>query len=169
MTKIAGFSKKNKSKIVYPDCDSALKPVPHDSENVVPLPPASPESDVYDEEEHSVDDNDNDEGAENVFEFDLTDDKPHLLQQAGLNDLVRELQLSKQKSELLTSQLQEWNLLERGEVSDEHGERFHQDISEMETRNQGHYNTNMMGDYCWFLQRETSVKHKRKSKCFSHF
>ncbi|KAL6471883.1 hypothetical protein MHYP_G00205330 [Metynnis hypsauchen] len=56
-----------------------------------------------------------------------------------------------------------------GDVSDEYGERFHQDISEMETRYQGHYNTNMMGDYCWFLQRETSVKHKRKSKCLSHF
>ncbi|KAL6461808.1 hypothetical protein MHYP_G00299530 [Metynnis hypsauchen] len=54
-----------------------------------------------------------------------------------------------------------------GDVSDEYGERFHQDISEMETRYQGHYNTNMMGDYCWFLQRETSVK--RKSKCLSHF
>ena len=56
-----------------------------------------------------------------------------------------------------------------GEVSDEHGERFHQDISVMETRYQGWFNPNMMGDYCWFLQRETSSAYKRKSKCLKHF
>jgi hypothetical protein len=56
-----------------------------------------------------------------------------------------------------------------GDVSDEHGERFHQDISEMETRYQGRFNPNMMGDYCWFLQRETTATHKRKSKSLAHF
>ena len=35
MTKIAGFSRKNKSSIVYPDCESAIKPVPHDDANPV--------------------------------------------------------------------------------------------------------------------------------------
>ena len=49
-----------------------------------------------------------------------------------------------------------------GEVSDEHGERFHQDISVMETRYQGWFNPNMMGDYCCFLQRETNSTQKRK-------
>jgi hypothetical protein len=111
MTKVAGFTRKNKSKIVYPQCDSALKPVPHDSQNVVPLPPASAESDTSDEEN----DSDDDMGADDVYEADLTDeDKPHLLQQAELNDLIRDLQLSKEKSELLASRLKEWNLLERG-------------------------------------------------------
>jgi len=56
-----------------------------------------------------------------------------------------------------------------GAVSDEHGERFHQDISTMEERYQGRFNSNMMGDYCWFLQRETEAEHKRKSKCLKHF
>ena len=56
-----------------------------------------------------------------------------------------------------------------GDVSDEHGERFHQDISLMESRYQGRFDSNMMGDYCWFLQRETSSEHKRKSKCLTHF
>ena len=41
MTKIAGFSKRNKSNIEYPDCVSALKPVPHDLENPVPVPPTT--------------------------------------------------------------------------------------------------------------------------------
>jgi len=56
-----------------------------------------------------------------------------------------------------------------GAVSDEHGERFHQDIVTMETRYQGKYNPNMMGDYCWFLHRETDVQHKRQAKCLKHF
>jgi hypothetical protein len=51
-----------------------------------------------------------------------------------------------------------------GAVSDEHGERFHQDISVMERRYQGRFEPNMMGDYCWFLQRETATSHKRKRK-----
>ena len=56
-----------------------------------------------------------------------------------------------------------------GQVSEEYGERFHQDISLMETRYQGRFNPNMMGDYCWFLQREKSSAYKRKSKCLKHF
>ena len=47
-----------------------------------------------------------------------------------------------------------------GAVSDEHGERFHQQISIMENRYQGNFNPNMMGDYCWFLQKETSSSFK---------
>ena len=56
-----------------------------------------------------------------------------------------------------------------GEVSDEHGERFHQDILVMETKYQGRFNPNMMGDYCWFLQWETSSTHKHNSKCLTNF
>ena len=56
-----------------------------------------------------------------------------------------------------------------GAVSDEHGERFHQDISAMETRYHGRFNSNMMGDYCWFLQRDTETTYRRKSKSSTHF
>lgn len=38
-----------------------------------------------------------------------------------------------------------------GAVSDKHGERFHQDTVTMETRYEGKYNLNMMGNCCWFL------------------
>ena len=41
-----------------------------------------------------------------------------------------------------------------GAVSDEHGERFHQDIRVMERRYQGCWNVSMIGDYCWSLLRE---------------
>jgi hypothetical protein len=51
-----------------------------------------------------------------------------------------------------------------GAVSEEQGERFHQDIKEMERRYQGRWNVNMMGGYCWTLHREIpETSHKRKS------
>jgi hypothetical protein len=41
-----------------------------------------------------------------------------------------------------------------GAVSEEQGEPFHQDITQMERRYQGRWNVNVMGDYCWTLHRE---------------
>ena len=49
-----------------------------------------------------------------------------------------------------------------GDVSDKHGERFHEDISDIEIRYQGKPNDRKMGDYCWYLQRE-SVALQRES------
>ena len=40
--------------------------------------------------------------------------KPHLISQTELDYLVRDLSLSKEKSELLGSRLKEWNLLQSG-------------------------------------------------------
>jgi hypothetical protein len=50
-----------------------------------------------------------------------------------------------------------------GAFSEEQGERFHQDICEMERRYQGFWNINMMADYCWSLKRHNVGDHKRKS------
>ena len=36
-----------------------------------------------------------------------------------------------------------------GAVSDEHGERFHQQIKEIEIRYQGKQTVNMLANYCW--------------------
>ena len=51
-----------------------------------------------------------------------------------------------------------------GAVSDEHGERFHQDIPVVEIRYKGKSNANMMGDYCWFLQKQSETKYHRSAK-----
>ena len=51
-----------------------------------------------------------------------------------------------------------------GDYSEEHGERFHQDVMHFENRYQGQYNEHMMGDYVWSLIRETKVIHQRKSR-----
>lgn len=57
-----------------------------------------------------------------------------------------------------------------GDVSDEHGERFHQQMKEIEHRYQGFWNEAMMGDYIWFLIRETDPQqYKRKTKAHNYF
>jgi len=40
-----------------------------------------------------------------------------------------------------------------GEISDEHGERFHQDIMGMEKLYEGKWTSRMLADYCWTLKR----------------
>lgn len=57
-----------------------------------------------------------------------------------------------------------------GDFSEEEGERFHQDIRIMEERYQGRWDSHMMADYCWSLQRDMpGVIHSRKSLKKSFF
>lgn len=52
-----------------------------------------------------------------------------------------------------------------GDYSDEHGERFHQDVAIIEKRFKGKDARNMLGEYCWSICRETNIDElKRKSK-----
>jgi len=51
-----------------------------------------------------------------------------------------------------------------GDVSDEHGEKFHQTIASMERRYQNGWKPNMLADYCWGLLRDTEDTHRRKVK-----
>ncbi|GBN30600.1 hypothetical protein AVEN_216119-1 [Araneus ventricosus] len=44
-----------------------------------------------------------------------------------------------------------------GKMSDEQGERFHQDIKEIERRYQGRWDVNMMADYCLCLKRDSDL------------
>lgn len=57
-----------------------------------------------------------------------------------------------------------------GDVSDEHGERFHQDIASMERRYQGKWSPAMLADYCWSLRREAVDRnYRRQSASNVHF
>jgi hypothetical protein len=52
-----------------------------------------------------------------------------------------------------------------GAVSDEHGERFHQDISSMVKSYERKWNCVMLTDYCWTLARDAPImKYKRQAK-----
>ncbi|GBN39590.1 hypothetical protein AVEN_138662-1 [Araneus ventricosus] len=48
-------------------------------------------------------------------------------------------------------------------ISDEHGERFHQNISLFEKRFSGRWNRSMLAEYCWSFIRDTqSDAYERK-------
>ncbi|GBM90464.1 hypothetical protein AVEN_75842-1 [Araneus ventricosus] len=52
-----------------------------------------------------------------------------------------------------------------GPVSDEHDERFHQDISNMGARYQGKWNPKMLADYFWTLKIDIpQAKHSQQAK-----
>lgn len=51
-----------------------------------------------------------------------------------------------------------------GDLSEEQGESFHQDIKTMENRYQGRLDAHMVADYCWGIMRDSpSQFHSRKS------
>ena len=52
-----------------------------------------------------------------------------------------------------------------GSMSDKQGERFYQDLKEMETRYQGRWDAVMMADYCWNLKSDLpATEHSRSLK-----
>lgn len=114
LTKTSGFNNKNKKHIQYPDIASVTKPVLH-SEGV-PYPSLPSTSSKENEPELMETEMDGtissqDINLDDLHEFEFKDSEPHLISQSELNDLIRDLQLSKSKSELLASRLQQWNLL----------------------------------------------------------
>ena len=99
---VTGINRKNRSSLKYPDLESARRPVAHCDE--IPVPVFGELPDISDEDSSS-DQADEEEGV--VF----CDDAPHPFSQMELNDLVRDLSLSKSSAELLASRLKEKNLL----------------------------------------------------------
>ncbi|UYV80797.1 hypothetical protein LAZ67_19001756 [Cordylochernes scorpioides] len=93
--------------VEYTDLPSAMRPVPHSDILPVPQPPENVifSDDDSDRREQQWDDTNFEAGALS---------EPHLLTQGDLNDLVRDLDLSKKQSELLGSRLKGWNLLHKG-------------------------------------------------------
>jgi hypothetical protein len=50
-----------------------------------------------------------------------------------------------------------------GAVSDEHSERFHQDISAIENRYKGKCSAVMLADYCWTAKSDApEIQYKRR-------
>jgi hypothetical protein len=113
LTAIKGITTKSKHTMKYPDLSSAKRPIPHSAELPVPTCPNR-----LDTQEPVASQDDN---LETECECDSTyEPKPstskesHLLAQGDLNDLVRDLNLSKKQAELLGSRLNGWNLLSPG-------------------------------------------------------
>ena len=106
MTNIKGFSRKNNSKISYPVCRSTIKPVPHDPDLPVPHPPTEKEDALSVDKDEST----STESEEDLIESDPSfqyESAPLFINQERLNDLVRDLYLSKKNAEVLGSRLQQ--------------------------------------------------------------
>ena len=111
-----GFTKKKKRTIVYSNIPSALRTVPYgEGISISELP-----------KEFTIDSDDEDEGESNsgspeppsstephVSHGRSSAPQPLILTQDELNYLVRDLELSKSKAELLRSRLKQWNLFEK--------------------------------------------------------
>ena len=110
LTNVSGITSKTNKSIIYPNIPSAIRPVPHSKELPVPVPPKNWSLDDLDECATSVDSE-----IEEDEDPDYTEKatEPQLISQSKLNDLIRDLHLSKSQAELLASRLQEWNLLEK--------------------------------------------------------
>src|SRR5215469_15413906 len=95
-----GFSVKNKHKIVYPSLDSAIRPVPHDASLPIPVPPLDGLESVEDEIEFNTLAGSTDQDSADSEYTPDSDIGPETFNQDELNDLVRDLSLSKEKAEL---------------------------------------------------------------------
>lgn len=108
MINITGYSKKNKRNIEYPNLPSAIRPVPHSEGIPIPVPPQqlqATDSDVV----QSASDETLHDGSD--VDYRGGSSAPEPLSQTDLDDLVRDLNLSKESAQLLGSRLKEKNLL----------------------------------------------------------
>ena len=117
IVKTVGFNQKNKSRIQYPSIPSAIRRVPHSDEipiQALKKPELEPViTDCYQFLPDSDPDISGDmESPDETIDEDYIQSKPlETFNQEELNDLVRELALSKAASERLASRLYQKNLL----------------------------------------------------------
>src|SRR6218665_1047212 len=100
-----------KKAIEYPNLSSAMRPVQHDESLPVPKAPDTFSLDEADEDA-AIDHTGTTAATGSDSDFEpCVSSEPHLITQSELNDLVRDLGLSKSKAELLASRFQGWCLL----------------------------------------------------------
>jgi hypothetical protein len=104
---------KRSGQIVYPNMPSVLRPVPQGEGISVPEPPKEFAIDSDDEDERESTSGSSEPLAStelHVSHGRPSAPQPHILTQDELNDLLRDLELSKSKAELLGSRLKQWNM-----------------------------------------------------------
>lgn len=108
LTNLKGINRKNKQHVKYPDVPSATKPIPHSSDLPVPVPNVFTVCSSDTESIITTNAADSDEYRPQEV------NQPVPFTQAELNDLTRDLNLSKESAQLLGSRLREKNLLSPG-------------------------------------------------------
>ena len=96
-----GFNRKKKSLIKYRNIPSEIFPLPHSDE--IPIPEQCEVDLLRSDDSKSSEESSNSEPCTSIDkEFVITAYEPHLINESELNDLIRYLDLSKVKTELLT-------------------------------------------------------------------
>ncbi|GFV15381.1 uncharacterized protein TNCV_4834081 [Trichonephila clavipes] len=109
ITKMQGFNLKNRKDIAYPTIiRSAIRLVPHGPDLPIPSPPDTLDNILDDLDQISHISSDSDDG------YDPGTNDPELFSQSDLNNLVRNLGLTKHTAEVLGSRLKERHLLNSG-------------------------------------------------------
>ena len=103
---VASFKVKKSSSLDYPDIPSSIAFAPHSEEHPIPIPSCED-----DDESSSTSSSVSSGEKPNVENFKL-ERLPHYPNQQELNDLTRDLGLTKSNAELLTSHLMQWNPLD---------------------------------------------------------
>ena len=103
-TSIKGINHKSRHTVNYPNLQSAQRSIPHSDDLPVPQPPVNT-VDVTGEENVSEKSD-----SDPTFEPSTSNTAPHFVTQNDLNDLVRDLDLSKRQADLLASRLHDCNL-----------------------------------------------------------
>ena len=95
LTSIIGLTAKSKHTIQYPNLASAMRPVPHSAELPVSKPPTNMTLSDSESSDEDVGQPNNNMGSDPIFSGASSSNEPHLLTQGDLNDIVRDLNLSK--------------------------------------------------------------------------
>jgi hypothetical protein len=150
----SGFSAKNKHKIIYPNLRSALRPVAHDDALPVPVPPEDGIESVQDEidVEEGASGGKLNASADPDFIPEDTDTSPQTFSQEELNDLIRDLTLSKEKAELLASRLKEKHLLQKNVLVSQYRKRNLDLVNFFKTDGPLSYCTDIEGLFCSISQ-----------------
>jgi len=113
-----GMSIKKKWTLVYPNIPSAVRPMPHG--DGLPVPETPDNFAVYSDDEDSVSSNSEKQQPSPSRDADYlpsTDSSNHKITEGGLNDLIRDLELPKNKAELFAAMVFTTPLHESGNIS----------------------------------------------------
>ena len=98
LTSTTGVTAKPKHTVQYPNLPSAMRPVPHIAELPVPKPPTNMTMSDSESSDEDVGLANNNMDCNPTFAGATSSNEPHLLTPGGLNDNVRDLNLSKKQA-----------------------------------------------------------------------
>jgi len=111
LASITGVTVRSKHTVQYSNLPFAMRPLPHNSEIHVPKPPTNMTLSDSESSDDDVGQANNNMGCNPTVAAASSSNEPHLLTQGDLNDIVRDLNLSKKQAEILGPMLKGWILL----------------------------------------------------------